>query len=94
MIIMTMTTKQCFNEYEAVTAEAAKFQLQLREAVTPLLLEAAEQGFKLRDMCNALTSELNVITAEMVLRRAVEKRRAAKQVSLQNEAINPVTGIK
>lgn len=75
----TIGTKRLFNEYEALLPEAAEIALKFRDAVTPIIDEAAAHGYELRDVCNVLTNELLLIVAEKVLMRAMRKRKALEQ---------------
>lgn len=85
-------TKRLFNEYEAASSEAQVIEAKFRQAIEPIINEAVEQGFELRDISNVLSGELLLVIAEKVLIRAMQKRKALTTTFASKRSEKPRNG--
>ena len=78
--------RRLFNEYEAFTPEGNELSDRAESFLRPLLIEYCGSGVSMRDAEYILHSTVSAITAEIVLKSAVAKRKAERRVMPQ---VNP-----
>ncbi len=70
--------RRLFNEYEAMTAEGNELADRVEAVIRPLIIEYWGGDASVRDVENIIHSTIASISAEVIIRSAVSKRKAER----------------